>query len=334
MKLLITGGAGFIGSHTCLQLLCKGYDLHVIDSLENGLLDTLREVEKLAEKPIGFTKVDIRDEKKLSLVFKEFSPDAVFHFAALKSVVDSFSKPDHYYDVNVKGTSVLLKLMAMSECNKIVFSSSATVYGDPVYLPCDELHPTNPKSPYGQTKLAGEELISKWVTEYDKRKGVVLRYFNPVAADESGRIGENYKGCQNNLMPIISKVVSGLITTVNIYGSDYPTIDGSAVRDYIHVKDLAFAHICALERMTELEPYEIINVGTGHGISVVQLINEFEKQSGQKISSRFSSRRPGDPAKVWADVDKALEKLHWSASKDLGEMCYDTWNWIQNDKSI
>ena len=333
MKLLITGGAGFIGSHTCLQLLRNGYEVHVIDSLENGTLDTLKEVQKLSKKTLGFDKVDIRDGKKLSEVFNRVCPDVVLHFAGLKSVAESFSEPSNYYDVNVEGTSILLKLMATTECSKLVFSSSATVYGDPVYLPCDELHPTNPLSPYGRTKLAAEELICKWVGENEIRNGVVLRYFNPVAGDESGRIGEDYRGNPNNLMPIISKVLSGQIKALNIYGSDYPTVDGSGVRDYIHVKDLAIAHICAVERMTKLESYEIINIGTGHQISVLELVTEFEKQSGKKIPLHFSSRRPGDAAQVWANVDKALKKLCWTADKGLSEMCYDTWNWIQNDKS-
>ena len=284
MKILVTGGAGYIGCQTCLELLRAGHEVYVVDSLYNGNIEALERVKRLSNRELSISICDIRDLNAIEKVFLKFKPEAVIHFAGLKAVGESVRDPARYYDVNVGGTAVLLGAMEKVVCQNIVFSSSATVYGEPQYLPCDELHPLNPINPYGQTKLIGEQLLKNWTRAGANRHAVALRYFNPVGADASGLIGEDPNGIPNNLMPIIGQVAVGRRNSLQIFGNDYQTIDGTGVRDYIHVVDLALAHLAAVEKINDLDNFEPINIGTGLGISVLEAVCEFEKQSGQKIN--------------------------------------------------
>ena len=328
MKVLVTGGAGYIGSHTCLELLRAGYDVQVVDNLDNGNIEALTRVKRLSNRDLAFTECDIRDVNLLDKVFAEFQPDAVIHFAGLKSVGDSSAQPALYYDVNVGGTAVLLGAMERAGCNNIVFSSSATVYGEPQYLPCDEDHPLSPINPYGRTKLMGESLLKDWaIAEPKIRHAVALRYFNPVGADPSGEIGEDPNDTPNNLMPFISQAALGRRDYLQVFGNDYDTVDGTGVRDYIHVVDLARAHVAALDYIQELGSFEAINIGTGNGISVLQMVFKFEQQSRKKVNYHIAPRRTGDAAEVWADVSKATRTLGFQAKFGVSEMCLDTWRW-------
>ena len=263
MKVLVTGGAGYIGSHTCLKLLRSGHQVSVVDSLYNGSEEALKRVQRLSNRTLEFSQCDVRDAQALNRVFDKYKPNAVIHFAGLKAVGESVVEPARYYDVNIGGTATLLRVMERAGCAKIVFSSSATVYGEPQYLPCDENHPLNPINPYGRTKLIGENLLQDWSSAKQGRHAVALRYFNPVGADASGLIGEDPNGIPNNLMPFISQVAVGRRDCLQVFGDDYDTLDGTGVRDYIHVVDLAKAHIAALEQIEILEPFEVINIGTG-----------------------------------------------------------------------
>ena len=327
MKVLVTGGAGYIGSHTCLELLRSGHDVSVVDSLCNGNEEALMRVQRLSNRKLKFNKWDIRDAQALGEIFEQFRPDSVIHFAGLKSVSESVFEPVRYYDVNVGGTATLLGAMELAGCSNIVFSSSAAVYGEPVDLPCDENHPLNPINPYGRTKLMGEKLLEDWSGTQQGRHAVVLRYFNPVGADASGFIGEDPNGIPNNLMPLISQVAVGQIEQLQVFGDDYDTIDGTGVRDYIHVVDLAKAHIAAMERIHTLECFDVMNIGTGEGLSVLQILKEFEKQSNRKVAYQFGKRRPGDVPSVWADATKANLKIGFSATRGVVEMCQDAWRW-------
>ncbi|MDC1265158.1 UDP-glucose 4-epimerase GalE [Amylibacter sp.] len=328
MKVMVTGGAGYIGSHTCLELLRACHEVKVVDNLHNGNFEALTRVKYLSNRSLAFTQCDIRDAKALDKVFAEFQPDAVIHFAGLKAVGESTSKPALYYDVNVGGTAVLLGAMDRAGCENIVFSSSATVYGAPQYLPCDENHPLNPINPYGRTKLMGENLLQDWSHVKPKtRHAVALRYFNPVGADMSGEIGEDPNGSPNNLMPYLAQVTVGRRECLHVFGDDYDTIDGTGVRDYIHVVDLARSHVSAVEHIRELKSFDVINIGTGSGLSVLQIIHEFEKQSEKKVKYQIAPRRNGDTAKVWADASKAKLKLGFQAKFGVAEMCLDTWRW-------
>ena len=328
MKVLVTGGAGYIGSHTCLKLLRRGYDVHVVDNLENSSVEVLRRVKQLTNRDLSFTECDVRDANSLDVVLAKFQPDAIIHFAGLKAVGESTTRPAVYYDVNVGGTAVLLGAMERAGCNNIVFSSSATVYGEPQYLPCDEDHPLNPINPYGRTKLIGENLLKDWsIAEPKSRRAVALRYFNPVGADPSGEIGEDPTDTPNNLMPYISQVAVGRKDYLHVFGNDYETVDGTGVRDYIHVVDLARAHVAAVDHIRELRPFEAINIGTGNGISVLQMVSEFEQKSSNKVNYQIAPRRPGDAAEVWADVSKAKRMLGFNAKFGVSEMCRDTWRW-------
>ena len=327
MKILVTGGAGYIGSHTCLELLRSGHAVSVVDNLENGNKEALARVQKLSNRTLEFNQCDVRDVHALDGIFDRFKPDAVIHFAGLKAVGESISEPARYYDVNVGGTATLLGVMERAECENIVFSSSATVYGEPKYLPCDENHPLSPINPYGRTKLMGENLLQDWSSAKLGRHAVALRYFNPVGADSSGHIGEDPNGMPNNLLPFISQVGVGRRECLQVFGNDYETIDGTGIRDYIHVLDLAQAHIAAVERIKTLEPFEVINVGTGEGLSVLQMIKEFEKQSGKTVKFQIAPRRPGDAAAVWANASKATVKIGFIAKRGAAEMCRDTWIW-------
>ena len=327
MKILVTGGAGYIGSHTCVELLRSGHVVSVIDSLYNGSEEALKRVQRLSNRTLGFSQCDVRDAQALDKIFVQFKPDAVIHFAGLKAVGESVSDPARYYDVNVGGTATLLGAMERAGCANIVFSSSATVYGEPKYLPCDEDHPLNPINPYGRTKLMGESLLADWSSAKQGRHAVALRYFNPVGADVSGLIGEDPNGIPNNLMPFISQVAVGRREYLQVFGDDYDTIDGTGVRDYIHIVDLAEAHIAAVEQINTLEPFEVINIGTGEGISVLQMTKEFEKQTGKNVAYKIVPRRLGDAPAVWADAAKAIKKIRFKATRGIVEMCQDTWRW-------
>ena len=327
MKVLITGGAGYIGSHTCLELLRFGHEVSVVDSLYSGSEEALMRVQQLSNRTLEFSQCDLREADVLDRIFDQFKPDAVIHFAGLKAVGESIAEPARYYDVNVGGTATLLGAMERAGCAEIIFSSSATVYGEPQYLPCDENHPLNPINPYGRTKLICEDLLQDWSRAKPDRHAVALRYFNPVGADASGLIGEDPNGIPNNLMPFISQVAVGRRKCLQVFGDDYQTVDGTGVRDYIHVVDLAQAHVAAVEQINTLETFEVINIGTGGGLSVLQLVKEFEIQSGTNVRYQIGKRRPGDSPAVWADTAKATNKIGFKATRGIVEMCQDTWRW-------
>ncbi|MDB2472734.1 UDP-glucose 4-epimerase GalE, partial [Amylibacter sp.] len=312
MRVLVTGGAGYIGSHTCVELLNAGHEVFVIDNLCNGHEAALERVRGITNRELQFINADIRDAHVLYNIFNTFKPEAVIHFAGLKAVGESVADPLMYYDVNVSGSVSLLMAMSKSGCNNIVFSSSATVYGEPQYLPYDEEHPTNPVNPYGRSKLIIENIINDWAKIDKRRKGTILRYFNPVGAHESGQIGEEPIGIPNNLMPYIAQVADGRREYLNIFGNDYETADGTGARDYIHVVDLALAHISALN-LNKLNKYEILNIGAGKSTTVFALVKEFEETSGIPIKLKYLPRREGDLATFWADSSKALELMSWKA---------------------
>ena len=327
MKVLVTGGAGYIGSHTCLELLRSGHEVSVVDSLYNGSEEALTRVQRLSNRTLESSQCDVRDADALDRIFDQFKPDAVIHFAGLKAVGESVADPSRYYDVNVGGTAVLLGAMERSGCANIVFSSSATVYGEPQYLPCDENHPLDPINPYGRTKLMGENMLKDWSSAKQGRHAVALRYFNPVGADASGLIGEDPNGVPNNLMPFISQVAVGRRDFLQVFGDDYDTIDGTEVRDYIHAVDLAQAHLASMEQIDTLKPFEVVNIGTGKGLSVLQMVQKFEKQSGKKVAYQVGKRRPGDAPAVCADATKAINKIGFKATRGIVKMCQDTWRW-------
>jgi len=326
MKVLVTGGAGYIGSHTCVELLNAGHEVFVIDNLLNGHETSLERVRLITNCELQFTNADIRDANALDKIFNIFKPDSVIHFAGLKAVGESVSDPIKYYDVNVGGSVSLLRAMSKARCNNIVFSSSATVYGKPHYLPYDEEHPTNPVNPYGRTKLMIENIIQDWTKVDSKRRGTVLRYFNPVGAHESAQIGEEPIGIPDNLMPYIAQVADGRREHLNIFGNDYETADGTGARDYIHVVDLALAHIGALNQ-SKLDKFEVLNIGGGKSTTVLELIKSFEETSGVTIKFKYSPRRDGDLAAFWADSSKVSEKMSWKPERNIKKICEDTWRW-------
>ena len=328
MNILLTGGAGYIGSHTTVVLLKAGYKVVLFDNLSNSQRDVVTHLEAIVGCSITFVDGDVRDSKLLSETICDHSIDAVIHFAGLKSVSESVSKPLDYFDNNVGGTISLLKAMQSNNVKSIVFSSSATVYGDPNYLPIDEVHPTGSTNPYGRTKLHIEEILRD-VSFSDSSWGVAcLRYFNPAGAHESGLIGENPNGIPNNLMPYVSRVAAGLYPSVKVFGDDYPTIDGSGVRDYIHVVDLAEGHLAAIDFLTRgNKGWHAINLGTGSGTSVLEMINHFASVSGKPIPYEIVSRRAGDIASCYASASKAFQLLNWKATRGIEEMCASAWNW-------
>jgi len=326
MKVLVTGGAGYIGSHTCVELLKVGHEVFVIDNLSNGHEAALERVRLITNCELQFMNADIRDSNALDKIFNTFKPDSVIHFAGLKAVGESTADPIKYYDVNVGGSISLLTAMSNAECDNIVFSSSATVYGKPKYLPYDEEHPTNPVNPYGRTKLMIENIIHDWIKVDLKRKGTVLRYFNPVGAHVSGHIGEEPIGVPNNLMPYIAQVADGRREHLNIFGNDYETADGTGARDYIHVVDLALAHICALNQ-NKLDKFEVLNIGAGKSTTVLELVSKFEEISGVPIKSKYLPRWDGDLAAFWADSSKSSEKMSWKPERNIKKICEDTWRW-------
>ena len=326
MRVLVTGGAGYIGSHTCVELLEAGHEVFVVDNLCNGHEAALERVRGITDRELQFTNADIRDANALDNIFNTFKPEAVIHFAGLKAVGESVANPLKYYEVNVGGSVSLLTAMSKAECNNIVFSSSATVYGNPQYLPYDEEHPTNPVNPYGRTKLMIENIIHDWTKVDLKRKGTVLRYFNPVGAHESGQIGEEPIGIPNNLMPYIAQVADGRREHLNIFGNDYETADGTGARDYIHVVDLALAHTNALNK-NKLDRFEVLNIGAGKSTTVLELVSKYEEISGVTIKFKYLPRREGDLAAFWADSSKAFEKTSWKSERNIKNICEDTWCW-------
>jgi len=330
MRVLVTGGAGYIGSHTCVELLDAGHEVFVIDNLCNGHEAALNRVRSITNRDLQFMNADIRDTVALDKIFNTFKPEAVIHFAGLKAVGESVANPLKYYDVNVGGSISLLLAMTKAGCKSIVFSSSATVYGKPQYLPYDEEHPTNPVNPYGRTKLMIENMIHDWTKVVSKRNGTILRYFNPVGAHESGQIGEEPIGVPNNLMPYIAQVADGRREHLNIFGNDYETADGTGARDYIHVVDLALAHIDALNQ-SRLDKFEILNIGGGKSTTVLELIKSFEDISGVTIKLKYLPRRDGDLAAFWADSSKAFETMSWKPGRNIKNICEDTWRWQVNN---
>ena len=330
-KILVTGGAGYIGSHTTLLLLEAGFDVVVVDNLSNSSLESLRRVEKITGKSVIFYKVDLRDRDKLNTIFEEHEFSGVIHFAGLKAVGESVEIPLEYYEQNIYGTINLLKVMLQHNCYNIVFSSSATVYGDPASVPITEDFPTSTTNPYGSSKLFIEEIMRDLAVSSDKWHIVLLRYFNPIGAHKSGLIGEDPQGIPNNLMPFISQVAVGKREKLSVFGDDYPTVDGTGVRDYIHVVDLSDAHVKAVQKIEQLNGVATFNLGTQTGYSVLQMVKAFEQGSGKPVPYEVVARRPGDIAECWADASLALEKLGWKAERGLTEMVEDTWRWQSNN---
>ncbi len=328
MKILITGGTGYIGSHVALALSKAGYDIVLLDNLSNSQADVVLSIERILNKKIIFYKVDVRDTDKLVKILQEAQIKAVIHCAGLKAVGDSSTIPIEYYSCNVVGSINLIKAMNSVGVKTLVFSSSATVYGNPQYLPYDEEHPTLPTNPYGRNKLQIEQFLEDVVNSDSKWSIISLRYFNPVGAHESGQIGENPKGRPNNLMPIVANVAIGKIPMLNIFGNDYKTIDGTGMRDYIHVMDLADGHLKAVEWILNNKGYHVFNLGSGTSHSVLQLVHEFEKISGKNIPRKFVNRRDGDLAIYYAQSDKALRFLNWKTKRGLREMCESSWKWM------
>ena len=329
-KILVTGGAGYIGTHTCIALHEAGYDIVVYDNLSNSSREAINRVSALIDRPIEFIEGDIRDAESLRQVFLSHHFFGVIHFAGLKAVGESVAKPLLYYNNNVSGTITLLEVMAEYDVKNLVFSSSATVYGDPEILPIDETSPRSCTNPYGQSKLAVEHILEDLAVSDDSWNLIPLRYFNPVGAHPSGQIGEDPNDIPNNLMPYISQVAVGKLETLNIFGNDYPTIDGTGVRDFIHVTDLAAGHVAALnylERQVVPVGFLPINLGTGKGTSVLELVTAFSNVSGQSIPYQFAERRAGDIASCYASADKAKNLLEWQAKLSITEMCQDSWRW-------
>ncbi|WP_305074094.1 UDP-glucose 4-epimerase GalE [Propionivibrio sp.] len=326
-NILITGGAGYIGSHTCVELLAAGYNLVVIDNFSNSKPDVLRRVEQISGRTLTFEEVDIRDRGALRDVFRHHAIDAVIHFAGLKAVGESVSQPLRYYDNNISGSVALFEVMAESGVKTLVFSSSATVYGDPHSVPIREDFPLSATNPYGRSKLMLEEILRDLSRSDETWHIALLRYFNPVGAHESGIIGEDPNGIPNNLMPFITQVAVGKLPELSVFGNDYPTPDGTGVRDYIHVVDLARGHLAALKAIEGKSGVTTVNLGTGQGYSVLDVVSAFEKASGRPVPYRIVDRRPGDVAQCFADPALAHELLGWKAEKDLDAMCRDSWRW-------
>ncbi|NLC83736.1 MAG: UDP-glucose 4-epimerase GalE [Ruminococcaceae bacterium] len=326
-KILITGGAGYIGSHTCVELLAAGHELIVIDNLENSSPVALERVRAITGRDFAFYKKDLRDRAGLTTIFEEHSPEAVIHFAGLKAVGESVSQPLRYYRNNLDSTITLLEVMTAANCRRLVFSSSATVYGIPDKVPITEDAPLFCTNPYGWTKLMIEQILRDLFVADPTWGIMILRYFNPIGAHESGLIGEDPAGIPNNLLPFVAQVAAGRRPTLHIFGNDYPTRDGTGVRDYIHVVDLAQGHSRAIDFISEGSCLETVNLGTGHGYSVLEIVKAYEEASGLPVPYQFDPRRPGDIAECYADPAKAHELLNWSAQKNLADMCRDTARW-------
>lgn len=326
--ILVTGGAGYIGSHTSLALLNAGYEVVVLDNLSNSSPESLRRVEQLAQRKVTFIEGDIRDAALLDQLFAQHSIQAVMHFAGLKAVGESVQLPLRYYDNNVAGSITLVEAMQRAGVKQLVFSSSATVYGEPAQMPISEACPTGlPTNPYGHSKLMVENILKDFAAANPDWRIALLRYFNPVGAHISGQIGEDPNGIPNNLLPYISQVAIGKLAQLSVFGDDYPTPDGTGVRDYIHVVDLADGHLKALNALQTRQGVNIWNLGTGNGYSVLEMIKAFEAASEQAVPYRIAPRRAGDIAECWADPSKAATELGWTAQFGLAEMMRDSWNW-------
>ena len=333
MSILVTGGAGYIGSHTSVELLNAGEKIIIMDNFSNSKPEMLDKIKQLTGKDFKFYEVDLLDKKGLQKIFEE-NPDidSAIHFAGLKAVGESVAKPIEYYHNNVTGTLVLLEVMKEFKCKKIVFSSSATVYGDPKTVPIKEDFPLSTTNPYGSTKLMIEQILNDVYVSDNEWSIVLLRYFNPIGAHKSGLIGESPNGIPNNLMPYVNKVAAGKLDHLSVFGNDYPTVDGTGVRDYIHVVDLALGHLKAVEKARKITGVEVYNLGTGTGYSVLQIINAFEEANGVKVKYQIVARRPGDIATCYADPSKAKNELGWEATRGIKEMCEDGWRFEKNNK--
>jgi UDP-glucose 4-epimerase len=331
MAILVTGGAGYIGSHTCVELLNAGNEVIVVDNFSNSKPESLKRVKEITGKEFSFYEVDLLDRQALAKVFEENEIDAVIHFAGLKAVGESVSIPLHYYHNNITGTLMLCQVMQEFNVKNLVFSSSATVYGMPEKMPISEDFPLSTTNPYGSTKLMIEQILKDLYVADNSWSIALLRYFNPIGAHESGRIGEDPNGIPNNLMPYITQVSVGKLKELQVFGNDYSTVDGTGVRDYIHVVDLAVGHLKALEKVLETNGVEAYNLGTGTGYSVLQLVSAFEKASGNKVPYKIVERRPGDVAVCYADPAKASIELGWEAKRGIEEMCLDSWRWQEKN---
>lgn len=330
--ILITGGTGFIGSHTVVELQQSGYEVVIADNLVNSKIETLDSIEKITGKRPKFYQIDVCDEGALRTVFSENKIDAVIHFAGLKAVGESVAKPYEYYSNNIISTLMLFKVMKEFSCNALVFSSSATVYGMNNKAPYTEDLPTSATNPYGQTKFMQEIILADIAKAHPDFSVALLRYFNPIGAHESGHIGEDPNGIPNNLMPYICKVAIGKLPHLNVFGNDYDTPDGTGVRDYIHVVDLAQGHLAALDYILKNKGVLTVNLGTGKGSSVLDIVKAFEKACGFPLPYKIADRRPGDVAEMYADTSKAKELLNWEAKKNLDDMCRDSWNFISKNR--
>ncbi|MGF1878728.1 UDP-glucose 4-epimerase GalE [Photobacterium frigidiphilum] len=331
MRVLVTGGMGYIGSHTCVQMIEAGMIPVIVDNLYNSKETVLARIEALTGVMPAFFQGDIRDRAFLDKVLSENDIDAVIHFAGLKAVGESVVKPLEYYDNNVHGTLVLVEAMRAAGVNSLIFSSSATVYGDPASVPITENFPTSATNPYGRSKLMVEECLTDIQLAYPEMSITLLRYFNPVGSHKSGTMGEDPQGIPNNLMPFISQVAVGRREFLSVFGDDYPTVDGTGVRDYIHVVDLADGHLAALNYKGSEAGLHIYNLGTGNGSSVIQMVDAFSKASGVEVAYKVAPRRPGDIAECWADPAKAKAELHWEAKLSVEDMTTDTWRWQSNN---
>ena len=331
MKILATGGAGYIGSHTCLELLQAGYEVVVVDNLCNSKVESLKRVQRIAGRSLSFYRADLLDKAGLEAVFRSHAIDAVIHFAGLKAVGESVQIPLRYYHNNITGTLILCEVMKESGVKTIVFSSSATVYGTPLKVPITEDFPISPTNPYGRTKLMIEEILRDLHVADSGWQVALLRYFNPVGAHESGQIGEDPNGIPNNLFPYITQVAVGKLKELEVFGNDYPTPDGTGVRDYIHVVDLARGHLRALEKLRSKPGLVTYNLGTGRGYSVLEAVAAFSRASGKPIPYRIAGRRSGDVAVSYADPSLARRDLGWKADKGLAEICTDAWRWQSNN---
>ncbi|MDE5767869.1 MAG: UDP-glucose 4-epimerase GalE [Oscillospiraceae bacterium] len=330
-KILVTGGAGFIGSHTCVEFLENDCSVIILDNLSNSKQESIRRIEEITGKQVDFYLADMRDENAVRKIFTEQEIDAVVHFAGLKAVGESVQKPLEYYENNINGTFVLLKVMREFGCHKFVFSSSATVYGMNNPVPYVENMPTSATNPYGYTKVMIEQILRDFCVADPDFSAVALRYFNPIGAHKSGLIGEDPNGIPNNLLPYIGQVAVGRLEKISVFGNDYPTPDGTGVRDYIHVVDLAKGHVCALDYAEQHKGFIPINLGTGHGVSVLEMIHAYEKACGHKLPYQITPRRAGDIASSYADASLAKELLGWEAHETLETMCEDSWNFMQKN---
>ena len=330
MRILLTGGTGFIGSHTAVEMAQNGHDIVILDNYSNSDESVLGRLEKIIGKPVVFEEGDIRDYARLHEVLQKHRIEAVVHFAGLKAVGESCAMPIEYFDNNVTGTVTLLRAMKAVNVKKLIFSSSATVYGVPQYLPLDENHPLSSTNPYGRTKLHIEEILRDVAASDPEWSIVCLRYFNPIGAHASGLIGENPRGIPNNLLPYVARVANGQLQAVQVFGSDYDTPDGTGVRDYIHVVDLAYGHVCAANYSANNQGWIAINLGTGIGYSVLDIIRTYEKACGKPIDYQLVERRPGDVAANWADPKLAKEILGWEAKLTLQDMCESSWKFQQS----